>query len=180
MIDTLLIIVLVVVVFLLIYVAIKPDQFEIQRKLSINALPERLFPLINDFHNMNTWSAWETVDPEMKRSFSGESSGLGAQYAWEGNKQIGQGSMEIIESIPPSKVAFSLDFIKPFVGHNIVEFTLDPVGENTIVTQTMRGRNAYLPKLMCLIFFNQDKMIGGMFEKGLNNLKEIAEQSGSE
>jgi hypothetical protein len=57
---------------------------------------------------------------------------------------------------------------------------LDPVGENTIVTQTMRGRNAYLPKLMCLIFFNQDKMIGGMFEKGLNNLKEIAEQSGSE
>ena len=174
--QTILIAAAVLIAAILIYAATKPSNFQIQRSETINATPEKLFPLINDLHSMQTWSAWETVDPAMKRNYSGETSGKGAKYAWEGNKEIGQGSMEITASTPPSKVALRLDFIKPFEGHNTVEFSLEPNGNNTVVTQTMRGTNAYLHKLICLLFFNQDKMIGSKFEQGLTNLKNIAEK----
>jgi uncharacterized protein YndB with AHSA1/START domain len=175
MIETIIIAAVVLIVVILIYAAIKPSNFLIQRSMTIKASPNKLFPLINDLHKMQTWSAWETVDPTMKRSYGGEASGKGAKYAWEGNKEIGQGSMEITESTSPSKVALRLDFIKPFEGHSTVEFTLEPKGDNTVVTQTMQGTNAYIAKLMCLLFFNQDKMIGGKFEQGLANLKAIVE-----
>lgn len=176
MIETIIIAATVLIVAVLIYAATLPRNFQIQRSATIKASPDRLFPLINDLHNMQTWSAWETVDPAMKRSYSGEASGKGAKYAWEGNREIGQGSMEITESIPPVKVALRLDFIKPFKGQSTVEFTLEPKGDNTVVTQTMRGTNEYIAKLLCLLFFNQNKMIGGKFEQGLANLKAIAEK----
>lgn len=176
MIRTILISVLLLIAAVLIYAATKPSDFKIQRSTTIKASPDKLFPLINDLHTMQTWSAWETVDPQMKRSYSGEASGKGAKYAWEGNREIGQGSMEITESIPASKVAMRLDFVKPFEGHGTVEFSIEPNGENTVVTQTMMGTSSYIPKLMCLLFFDQDKMIGGKFEEGLANLKAIAEK----
>ncbi len=176
MIQTILLIVAVIVVLILIYAAIKPNDFQIQRSITINATPEKVFPLINDLHIMQTWSAWEKVDPQMNRSYSGEASGKGAKYAWEGNKEIGQGTMEIVESTPDSKVALAMHFIKPFEGRSSVDFSLTPNGEETVVTQTMRGTSTFLPKLMCILFFNQDKMIGGKFEEGLANLKAIVEE----
>ena len=169
------IIITVLIVAVLIYAATKPDTFQIQRSINIKAPPEKIFPLINDLHNMQTWSAWEKIDPAMKRTYSGSANGVGAIYAWEGNREIGQGSMELTESTQHSKVSFNLDFIKPFEGHNTVDFTLVPSGENTIVTQTMNGTSSYVAKVMCLLFFNQDKMIGDKFEEGLATLKTIAE-----
>jgi hypothetical protein len=163
MIQTILIILGVIVAALLIYVATKPNDFQIQ-------------PLINDLHIMQTWSAWEKVDPDMKRSYSGEASGKGAKYAWEGNKEIGQGTMEIVESEPNAKVGLQMHFIKPFEGYSTVDFTLTANSDETVATQTMRGTSTFLPKLMCTLFFNQDKMIGGKFEEGLAELKAIAEK----
>ena len=113
MFKTVIIIVAVLIAAILIFAATRPDTFKIERSISIKAPPEKIFPLINDLHSMQTWSAWEKVDPAMKRDYSGPASGVGAQYAWEGNKEIGQGSMEITESNPSSKVTMRLDFIKP-------------------------------------------------------------------
>lgn len=176
MIQTILIIIAVIISAILIYVATKPNDFQIQRSITIKATPDKLFPLIDDLHNMQTWSAWEKVDPQMKRSYSGEASGIGAKYAWEGNREIGQGTMEIVESVTNSKVGLHMHFIKPFEGHATVDFTLEADGGETVATQTMRGTSTFLPKLMCTLFFNQDKMIGGKFEEGLANLKAIAEK----
>jgi Polyketide cyclase / dehydrase and lipid transport len=176
MIQTILIIIAVIIAAVLIYVAAKPNDFQIQRSTGIKAKPDKLFSLINDLHNMQTWSAWEKVDPAMKRNYSGEASGKGAKYAWEGNKEIGQGTMEITESIPNTKVSLNMHFIKPFEGHSSIDFTLAANGDKTVVTQTMRGTSTFLPKLMCTLFFNQDKMIGGKFEEGLISLKALAER----
>jgi hypothetical protein len=156
MIQTILILVAVIIAAILIYVAIKPNDFQIQRSIMIKATPDKLFQLINDLHLMQ--------------------SGKGAKYAWEGNKQIGQGTMEIVESVPNSKIGLHMHFIKPFEGHSSVDFSLAANGDETVVTQAMRGTSSFLPKLMCTLFFNQDKMIGGKFEEGLANLKAIAEQ----
>lgn len=176
MIQTILIIIAAIIAAILIYVARKPNDFQIQRSTAVKAPPGKIFPLINDLHLMQTWSAWEKVDPQMKRSYSGEASDIGAKYAWEGNREIGQGTMEIVESAANSKVGLNMHFIKPFEGHATVDFTLVPNGDETVVTQTMRGTSTFLPKLMCTLFFNQDKMIGGKFEEGLANLKAIAEK----
>jgi uncharacterized protein YndB with AHSA1/START domain len=160
---------------LLIYAATKPDSFRIERSTTINAPPEKVFPLINDFRQWEVWSPWEKIDPGLKRTYSGAASGVGAVYEWAGNKDVGQGRMEITESAPSSKVSLKLDFITPFEAHNFVDFTLTPQGDSTKVTQAMYGPSPYVSKLMT-IFFSMEKMVGSKYEEGLASLKALAEK----
>ena len=169
------IVVVVLIAGVLILAATKPDTFQIQRAASIKAPPEKVFALINDFNRWGAWSPWEKKDPAMKRTFGATTSGKGATYAWEGNKDVGQGRMEIAESVPPSKVALNLDFVKPFEAHNLVEYTLEPKGDTTNVTWAMQGDTPYFAKIIH-VFINMDKMVGKDFEAGLANHKAIAEQ----
>lgn len=175
MIKIIAIIIAVLIVAVLIYAATRPDSFRIERSLNIKAPPEKLFPHINDFHQWQAWSPWEKIDPAAKATYSGTDNGVGAVYEWNGNNEVGQGRMEIIESAPPAKVVLKIDFIKPFEGHNTVEFKLVPQGDTTTVTQAMYGSSPYLSKLMCL-FFSMDKMVGSRYEEGLANLKALAEK----
>ncbi|HXB22722.1 MAG TPA: SRPBCC family protein [Candidatus Solibacter sp.] len=160
---------------LLAYAATKPGAFRVERATSIKAPQERIFALINDFHRWDSWSPWEKLDPAMKRTHGGATSGKGAVYEWEGNGKVGAGRMEITDTSPSSKVTIKLDFIKPFEGHNVAEFALDPKGDSTNVTWAMHGPNRYIGKVMS-VFINMDRMIGKDFETGLANLKTIAEQ----
>jgi uncharacterized protein YndB with AHSA1/START domain len=174
MLKTILIVVVVLIAGVLIYAATRPDTFRVERSASIKAPPEKIFPLIDDLHRMQAWSAWEKVDPGMKRAHSGAASGKGAVYEWEGNKEVGQGRMEITESSPPSRIAIKMNFIKPFAAQNTLEFTLKSEGGSTRVTQAIFGSSPYLSKLFGL-FCNMDKMIGEKFEQSLAALKTAAE-----
>jgi len=165
----------VVLAGILIFATTKPDTFRVQRSTSIKAPPEEIFPLINEFDRWGAWSPYEKRDPAMKRTRSGPSGGKGAVYGWEGNSQIGTGSMEIMEASPPSKIVIKLEFFKPFVAHNTAEFTVDGKGDATTVTWAMYGPASFVSKLMG-VFFNMDKMIGTDFETGLANLKAISEK----
>jgi hypothetical protein len=156
------------------FAATKPDAFRVQRAANINAPPEKIFALIDDFQRWNAWSPYEKKDPAMKRTFSGAAKGKGAVYAFAGNSQVGAGRLEIIDTTAPSKVALTLDMIKPFAGHNIIEFTLQPKGGATDVTWAMHGAMPYISKVMS-VFFNMDRMIGNDFEIGLANLKTLTE-----
>jgi uncharacterized protein YndB with AHSA1/START domain len=167
--------IVVIVICILIFAATKPDTFRVQRSASIKAPPEKVFELINDFSRWGAWSPWEKKDPAMKRTFSAATSGKGATYAWEGNKDVGQGSMTLTESQPSTRIALNLDFLKPFETHNTVEFTLDAKGDTTDVNWVMQGPAPYISKLM-QVFCNMDKLVGKDFEAGLANLKAIAEK----
>ena len=175
MLKTILIIVVVLIVGVLIFAATKPDTFRVERAASIKAPPEKIFPLINDFKRWDTWSPWEKKDLAMKRIFGATTSGKGATYAWEGNSDVGQGSMQIAESVAPSKVALNLDFVKPFEAHNIVVFTFEPRGDTTNVTWTMQGPTPYFAKIIH-VFMDMDSMVGKDFESGLASLKAAAEK----
>jgi uncharacterized protein YndB with AHSA1/START domain len=175
MLKTIAIIIVVLIAGVLILAATKPDTFRVQRAASIKAPPEKVFALINDFNQWGTWSPWENKDPAMKRTFGATTSGKGAKYAWEGNKDVGKGSMEIAESSSPSKVMIKLDFMMPFEAHNTVDFTLEPRGDKTNVTWAMQGPTPYLAKIMH-VFINMDSMVGKDFEAGLANLKAAAEK----
>jgi uncharacterized protein YndB with AHSA1/START domain len=162
----------------LVYAAFMPDTFRVERALDIKAPPERVFALINDFHRWGSWSPYETKDPAMKRTMSGPASGAGAVYEWEGDTgKVGSGRMEIIDA-SPSRIAIKLDFLKPFEGHNVAEFTLEPNGDLTRVTWAMHGPSSLVHKVMGL-FVNLDRMIGDDFQTGLANLKSLAEASRS-
>jgi uncharacterized protein YndB with AHSA1/START domain len=175
MIKTIAIALALLISAVLIYAATKPDSFRIERSTTIKAPPEKIFALINDFHQWEGWSPWEKIDPALKRTYAGAASGKGAVYEWSGNEDIGQGRMEIVESLPASKVTLNLDFITPFAAHNNVDFTLTGQGDTTTLTQAMYGPSPYISKLMT-IFFSMEKMVGGKYDEGLANIKAIAEK----
>lgn len=164
----------VAVAIVLVLAAMKPDSFRVQRSIAINAPPERIQPLIADFRAWSVWSPWEKKDPTMKRSFSGADRGVGACYAWEGDKNVGRGSMEIVEAAP-TKVALKLDFIAPFEAHNDAVFALQPQSGVTNVIWTMTGPTPFLGKIIH-VFMNMDRMVGGDFESGLAAMKAAAER----
>jgi hypothetical protein len=174
MLKIIVLVIVVLVVAVLIYAATKPDTFRVQRATRINAPPEKVFALINDYHRWGSWSPYEKLDPDMKRTYSGSPNGTGAVYEWEGNNKAGKGRMEIADSLPPSQVVIKLDFVKPFEAHNLVHFTLQPGGASTDVTWAMQGPSPYMMKLMH-VFINMDRMVGKDFEVGLANLKAVAE-----
>src|SRR5450432_1470799 len=175
MIKAIAIIILALVAAVLVYALTQPDSFRVERSIVIKAPPEKIFAQINGFHQWEAWSPWEKIDPAIKRSYSGADNGKGAVYGWEGNKDVGQGRMEIVESTPSTGVLIKIDFMKPFEGHDMVQFTLQPQGDTTKVTQAMYGPSPFVAKLMGL-FFSMDKMVGQKYDEGLASLKAIAEK----
>jgi hypothetical protein len=153
----------------------KPDIFRVQRVATIKAPAESIFALISDFHRWGSWSPWENRDPALKRTFSGAESGKGAVYAWDGNKNVGSGRMQILDTSANSKITIKLDFFKPFEAHNTAEFTMLPQGDATTVTWVMYGPAPFMSKVM-QVFMNMDNMIGKDFDAGLANLKKLTEK----
>jgi hypothetical protein len=152
----------------------KPDQFHVERSITIKAPPEQIYSRISNIHEWMAWSPWEKKDPQMKRTFSGAESGKGAIYEWAGNDEVGAGRMEITEATAPTKVTTALHFIKPFEGDDISEFNLTPQGDSTLVTWSMSGPNPFMCKVM-QVFMNLDQMCGKDFESGLASLKTTTE-----
>lgn len=175
MIKIILAVIALLITGVLIFAATKPDVFRVERKVKIQAPPEKVFALINDFRQWGPWSPWEKKDPAMKRTFGTTTAGKGATYAWEGNKDVGRGSMEIVDSVMPSRIRLKLDFIQPFEAHNVVTFTLTPQGNITEVSWAMEGPVPYFAKIIH-VFINMDTMVGKDFEAGLANLKALTEK----
>ena len=178
MFETIIVIAIVLAVAIaavLILAATKPDRFSVQRSATINAPAEKVFPLIADFHEWRKWSPWEDRDPALKRTYGGVERGKGAVYAWEGNKNVGSGRMEILEANSPSQVLIQLDFLKPFEAHNIAEFTMLPQGNATNLSWVMSGPAPFMSKVM-QVFMSFDKMVGKDFESGLARIKSNAEK----
>ena len=175
MFNTIIIVIVAVLAGVLGYAATRPDSFSIQRSITIKAPPEKIYPLIANFHQWGEWSPWEKLDPEMKRDFSGADSGQGAVYAWDSKGKAGAGRMEILPATTPASIVIQLDFLRPLKNRNTATFSLQSQGDSTTVTWVMAGPSPYISKLMG-VFFNMDKLIGADFETGLGNLKRLGEQ----
>lgn len=133
-----------------------------------------LFDQVNDLHKWDAWSPWAKLDLDAKISFVGPESGQGAAMSWSGNDKVGEGKMTVVESQPHDAVKLKVDFVKPFEGTSNSDFAFKPEGEGTAVTWTMSAHHNFLEKAMCLVM-NGKKMIGDDMEKGLAQLKSVAE-----
>lgn len=179
MIKKILIGIAVVIIILIVVIVMRPDDYHTTRSATIAAPPAVLFEQVNDLHKWEAWSPWAKLDPNAKFSYEGPASGVGAKFNWAGNNDVGEGNMTVAESRPNEYVKFQLEFIKPFKGSSIAEFTFKPDGaqtNQTVVSWSMSGKNNFIAKAMGL-FMDCDKMLGGYFEKGLANLKTVAESS---
>jgi hypothetical protein len=159
----------------LVVAATKPNSFRVQRSAAIEAPPEKLQAIVEDFQTWGKWSPYEKVDPDMKRTFSGPTAGKGAVYEWDGDGNIGAGRMEILQSTPEG-IEIQFEMSRPMECHNVIRFDLEPVGDATNVTWIMEGPNSYMGKIM-QTFFSMETMVGTQQEKGLADLKSLAEGS---
>ena len=147
--------------------------FAVSRSTTVIADPARVHGLINSFHEWTAWSPWEDLDPELHRDYTGPERGVGAHYAWSGNRKAGQGSMEITSSTP-DEIALRLAFLRPFKSTNAVTFSLVPAVDGTEVTWLMTGEQRGLMGLVGKVV-PMDRLVGKDFEKGLTRLKAVAE-----
>lgn len=161
-----------IIILFLIVVATRPSDFRVERSATIAAAPGALFEQVNDHHKFAVWNPFLKVDPNVKNTYSGPESGVGAVCSWDGNDDIGAGSSTIIESKPGELVRMRMDWKRPMEGTSIVEFSFKPEGGKTVVTWAMYGPQNFMGKAISL-FMSCEKMVGPQFEQGLANLEKI-------
>jgi hypothetical protein len=164
----------VIVVGLVAVIALQPARYRVSRSTTIAAPAPVVFAQVNDFHRWTAWSPWEKIDPAMKRTYEGPPAGVGASYTWVGSGEVGEGRMTIVESRPSDLIQVKLEFVKPFAGTSVAEFTFKPEGDRTLVTWSMTGDKNFIAKAIHLVM-SMDRMIGDQFEKGLAAMKTVAE-----
>lgn len=177
MFKKILIAILVVVAGLAAVIALQPSAFSISRSVTIVAAPASVFAQVNDFRNWEAWSPWAKLDPASKSAFEGAASGKGAIFRWSGNDQVGEGSMTIVDSEPAKQIRIKLAFVRPFASTANTVFDFVPAGSGTTVTWTMSGENNnFIAKAFCLFTGGPDRMVGPDFEKGLAQMRRVAEK----
>lgn len=154
----------------------RPGTFHIERSIVTTASAASVHDILDDLHRFHEWSPWQELDPAMKTEHSGAEKGVGASYYWKGNDKVGAGRMTITESVPADHVSMKLEFLEPFASTSTTVHQLTPDAGGTKITWGMDGTNNFMGKVMSL-FMDMDKMIGKDFEKGLGNLKRLAESA---
>ncbi len=154
--------------------ATQPDTFRVQRTATIDAPPERLVGILSDLRRGAEWSPYEKKDLTMKKTFSGPASGPGSKLEWDGNGDVGAGSLTVTE-VTPANIKLDLAMTRPMNANNIVEYTFAPQGNATNMTWAMHGPMPLISKIMC-VFVDLDKMLGADMERGLKDLKALAER----
>ena len=155
-------------------IAMQPGHFRVTRSATIAAPPALVFAQVNDFHKWEAWSPWVKIDPAAEVSYGGPEAGVGAVFRWSGNKEVGAGNMTIMESSPGERIAIALVFTKPFEATSQAEFTFRAQGDLTQVDWTMTGNNNFIGKVISF-FLDCDEVVGSQFEKGLAEMKTVAE-----
>lgn len=147
--------------------------YRVSRSATIAADPALVHRLVNDLREWPAWSPWEDLDPDLERTYSGPGSGVGAHYAWAGNRRAGQGSMEITASTP-ERVDVAIAFRRPFRSTSEATFDLLAAGAGTGVTWSMTGEQRGLMAVVGRLV-PMDRLVGKDFERGLARLKAAAE-----
>lgn len=164
----------VLVIVLVVIVAVQPSEFRVARTVTIAAPAPVVFAQVNDFRKWDAWNPWAKIDPAIKQGYEGAPAGNGAVYTWAGNNEVGEGRMTITDSRPNELIRIQMEFLKPFQGRSTAEFTFKPEGDRTAVTWSMAGEHNFIAKAMHLVM-NLDRMIGANFDKGLAQMKSVAE-----
>src|ERR1041384_425023 len=111
----------------------------VERSATISAPACAIYAQLDNYRNFAKWSPWEHKDPNMQKTVEGPFRGAGAKQSWSGNKEVGRGSQEILETKNCALVKSKLVF-GDFPDHRYVSaFELTPGGDATTVRWTLDG-----------------------------------------
>jgi len=164
---------IIIVLFLLAGLFL-PSSYHVERSIVISEPVEKVYPQVANLNNWMRWNPWTAMEPTAKNEVKGSGEDLGSVWAWEG-EVIGKGSLTIKELEPNRLVRSQLVFVAPqaMKSEDIWQFT--PTADGTEVTWAMEGDLDYPIGRNFGLFM--DGMLGGDFEKGLDNLKKVTEAS---
>ena len=168
--------ILLLIVGVVIAASMQPTDINYRRSIITSASADNAFAIFSDLSRWDEWSPYNKKDPSLKKEISNPSTGIGARYAWDGNKDIGAGRMTITTIDPGRSVDMRLEFDRPFKCDNHVEWRVDEENGQRRITWSMDGKDAPLMPRIVGLFIDMDKMIGKDWEEGLATLKGIAER----
>lgn len=167
---------IIIAIPLLLALFIKKD-YAVEREIVINKPKPEVFDYVKYLKNQNNYSKWATMDPDMKKTYSGTDGTVGFVSGWESQKDdVGVGEQEIKKITEGERIDYELRFIKPFESTEQAYMITEEAGNNqTKVKWGFKGRMNYPMNLM-LLFMDFEGMIGNDFETGLNRLKAELEK----
>lgn len=149
---------------------ILPQSSHVERSVVIDAPKSVVFELVGDHREMNKWSPWVKKDPDMAVSYEGPETGTGSKMTWQ-SEEMGQGSSTFVEYEPYSRAVTELDFGGK--GTAIAAYEIVEQDNGSKITWSFDAEH---PGLVDRYFgLLMGALIGGDFEMGLADLKEMAE-----
>lgn len=142
-------------------------SFTINKTITIQASPEKVYSIISDYHHWPAWSPWLITEPEVKVDVKTG----GKEYSWQG-KRTGSGEMKVMKENAPQRLDMVVHFLKPWKSTSPVWFELKQQGQATEVTWGMTGS---LPFFMFFMTKMMTAYIGMDYERGLLMLKDYVE-----
>ncbi len=159
-----------------IFVLVQPSAGHVEKSIVINAPASSIFPHLNNMKSFTAWSPWSKMDPQAVQTFEGVEEGVGAKMSWVGEK-MGKGSQWVEESVENERVKTGLAF-EGMEGKAWAEFKLSPEGNGTKVVWTYDGENKGMAgKAMWAMM---GPMLGGQYEDGLKDLKQLVESTSTQ
>lgn len=172
--KTLLIILTSVVVLVLVLgFLVGPRTTVVQRSITIEAGEDLVWPHIASLRALHAWGVWKDMDLDQRTSWEGEDGAVGSTQRWEGDT-VGTGVQTIIAVEPGRRLGTAMRFIEPWGMESTVDLELAPADAGSSVTWRMTIQNGFMERLLA-VFMDMDKMVGPDFERGLANLKALAE-----
>jgi hypothetical protein len=167
--------VVVVITALVSYLVTRPGAYKVERSTTVSAVVTIVFGQLEDFKAWPAWSAWDRRDPRMKKTFGGPTLGIGSTLAWQGDDQVGEGKLTIIENEAPIHIKYRVELTRPVAAVGTMTLDLAPQGpEATVVTWTMEGTRDLKGKLT-LPFSSWPEKLGQDFAASLASLKQVSE-----
>ncbi|MDO5082865.1 transcriptional regulator [Arachnia propionica] len=148
--------------------------YAVVRSVLIGAPRQRVHEMVADLSAWVLWSPWEGRDHTLLRRLSHPPTGAGAWFEWEGNFTAGQGRVEILQ-VSDDSVSLDVQWRRPVVSEQQMEFRLDEDGEGTRVTWTTHGEISGAFRLVAYLV-PMSRIHGPTFTRGLARLKAVCER----
>jgi hypothetical protein len=131
----------IVIALMLIVGLVLPSSRHLSESVETNRKMTIVFDTINSLRRFKDWNPLVLRDPAAKLELSGPKAGVGAKLTFASDSpQVGNGSWEIVESVPGKSVKYAIDDDRR--GHDkFTEFRLTPTGRGAVkrnveITQT--------------------------------------------
>ena len=169
-------IVAILVSLVLVVAAISPSNYALKREITISKNNDDVFNYIKLLKNMDNYSAWAKLDPNMKKTYQGTDGTVGFIATWESeHEHVGKGEQEILNIVEGKRIETELRFYFPFEVTDKASLSTERISDTeTKVTWEFDGNMPY-PMNLLLLVMDMEKELGVPLADGLKSLKQILE-----